>query len=741
MSTQSTTQGGKTMDLKHFRLEIDEQGVATLWMDVLDHKVNTLSPAVGTEVESLIERIAADPAVRAVVVASAKKDNFIAGADIDAIKDCATASDATALSRAGQKTMAKVEALHVQHRKPVIAAIHGACLGGGLEFALACSMRLMSDSPKTQLALPEVKLGLLPGAGGTQRLPKLVGIANALDMILTGKTVRGSKARRMGLVDEVVPAPVLLKVARERALQAARGETKPPKRGVARLTELAQEMSDPAFLQAMALEENPVGQRVLFKKARETLLDKTRGNYPAPERALEAVRIGIQEGAEAGFMAEADRFGQLSATPQSKALVSVFFATQELKKETGAKDEAVKARPVSKIGILGGGLMGGGIATVTALQAGARARFKEVDDAGVARGLAYVRKQLDKEVQRKRRSAHEGTRLMHMVTGGTDMRGLQSAQVIVEAVFEDLDLKRRMLKEVEGTCGSEVIFASNTSSIPIGQIAEASQHPETVIGMHYFSPVEKMPLLEVITTDKTADWVTATCAQLGKDQGKTVIVVRDGPGFYTSRILTTYLNEAAWVVTEGASIEQVDDVMVDFGFPVGPVTLMDEVGLDVGAKVSAVMAKAFGERVKSPDAMEALLRDDRKGRKNSRGFFLYEKGKKGGVDASVYGVMGQTAARRHMPTQEITDRLVLQFVNEAARCLQEGILRSARDGDMGAVYGLGFPPFLGGPFTYIDRQGVVDVVRRLDGLANRYGKRFEAAPILREYAQSGKHFR
>ena len=729
------------MDLKHFRLEIDEQGVATLWMDVLDHKLNTLSPAVAAEVETLIERIEADPAVRAVVVASAKKDSFIAGADIDAIRDCKSAAEASAMSRAGQKTMAQVEALHRKHKKPVIAAIHGVCLGGGLEFALACSMRIVSDAPSTSMALPEVKLGLIPGAGGTQRLPRLVGIANALDLILTGKTVRGSKARRMGLVDEIVPAPVLLKVARERALQAARGEAKPTKHGVARLTQLAQEVADPAFLQSIALEDNPVGQRLLFRKAREALLSKTRGNYPAPERALEAVRIGIQEGVEAGSMAEADRFGQLAATPQSQSLVSIFFATQELKKESGARDAAVQARPVHKIGILGGGLMGGGIAAVTAMQANARVRFKEVDDAGIARGFSYVRKLLDKDVQRKRRSPHEAIRIMHTITGGTDMRGLQSAQVIVEAVFEDLELKRRMLKEVEATCGAEVIFASNTSSIPIAQIAEASIHPETVIGMHYFSPVDKMPLLEVVTTDKTAEWVTATCVQLGKDQGKTVIVVRDGPGFYTSRILAPYLNEAAWLVTEGAAIEQVDETLVNFGFPVGPIALMDEVGLDVAAKVAHIMEAALGERFKAPDAMAALLRADRKGRKNGRGFFLYAKGKRLGVDPSIYAAAGQTQERRQIPTQEITDRLLLQFVNEAARCLEEGILRSARDGDIGAIYGLGFPPFLGGPFTYIDRQGVVDVVRRLDGLANRFGKRFEAAPILREYAKSGKHFR
>ena len=484
-----------------------------------------------------------------------------------------------------------------------------------------------------------------------------------------------------------------------------------------------------------------MGLHVLFKKAREKVDKQTHGHYPAPIFALEVVRTGVLEGLEAGLAAEADRFGQLAVTPQSAALVSIFFATTELKKDFGVQDATVKPRPIKRVAVLGGGLMGGGIAAVTAMQAKLPVRIKEVDDQGVGRGRAYVRRLLDKEVSRKRRSPSDAYRLMHQVTGGTDLDSLRSADVVIEAVFEDLDLKRRLLTQVEEVTGPETIFASNTSAIPIADIASASKHPETVIGMHYFSPVEKMPLLEVVVTDKTADWVTATCVQLGRDQGKTVIVVRDGTGFYTSRILAPYLNEAAWLLSEGADIDAVDQAMVKFGFPVGPITLLDEVGIDVGAKVAHVMEKRFGERVRAPAAMETLLTDGRKGRKVGKGFFLYENGKKGAADPSIYALFKQTSERKRVPEADIQERLLLPFINEAARCLEENILRSARDGDIGAIFGLGFPPFLGGPFSYIDRAGAADVVQRLDTLAKRHGKRFEAAPILRTYAKEGKRFR
>lgn len=717
------------LDLTVFSFSLYNDGVAVATLDVPGQPFNTLSNSLRDDFERIIDFCETDSGVRALVIASGKPNSFVVGADVKLLNAIESQSEATAGSRTTQRLMSRLENLHVSHDKPVVAAIHGPALGGGLELALACSLRVASDSSATVLGFPEVKLGLLPGAGGTQRAPRLIGIANALEMILTGKNIRGQRALKMGLVDEVVPEPILVETACYFALRSADGKIPRPRSGVERL-------ADADYLQQVALEENSVGQRFLFRKAREDLLEKTQGNYPAPELALDAVRIGIQEGLEAGFAAEADRFGRLVVTPESKALRSLFFAETALKKDTGV-DSDVEVVPVRRIGVLGGGLMGAGIAFVSAARAEVPARIKEVNGDGMRRGLRYVQQAVQKDASKRRRSAFLADRTMNYVTATTDWRGFSGADIVVEAVFEDLDLKREMVLKVEEYGGPRTIFASNTSSIPISEIASVAAHPERVVGMHYFSPVEKMPLLEVVTTTRTADWVTATCVAAGKAQGKTVIVVRDGPGFYTSRILAPYMNEAAWLFAEGASLDLVDNALVEFGFPVGPITLLDEVGIDVGAKVAGVMTRAFGERMAIPGAMSALLEDQRLGRKNGRGFFVYEKGKKQGIDPTVYGLVGGKRDRLDLPVEEIQERLVLQMVNEAARCLEEGILRSARDGDIGAVFGLGFPPFLGGPFSYIDRYGARRLVGRLEQLAERHGERFAPTRLLVEHAESG----
>jgi 3-hydroxyacyl-CoA dehydrogenase / enoyl-CoA hydratase / 3-hydroxybutyryl-CoA epimerase len=728
----------KELSLTNLRFSV-EGGVAVVLLDRAGEAMNTIFPGLMEDLVEVIERVETDPDIVAVVIGSAKPTGFLAGADIRWFLSSLDSEDAAEEAmKAGQAVFDRLERLHTEFGKPVVAAIHGPCLGGGMELALACSMRICSaDEAKTQLGQPEIQLGLLPGAGGTQRLPRLVGIATGLDLILTGRSIRPRRARTMGLVDEVVPKEVLLDIALRRAREAAEGSRpRGTKRGlVGRVTGLV----SPQRLQQLALEENPVGRRILFQKAEEQMLRQTRGNYPAAPAALGAVRTGVEKGRKAGLAAEAAAFGRLVQTPEAKALMGIFFATQELKKDTGIDGDA-KARPVHKVGVLGGGLMGGGIAAVSALQAGSQVRIKEVDHAGVGRGLAYVRRILDDRVKRRRLGSREADRLMHEVTGTVDYSGFGNVDLVIEAVFEDLELKRSILRDVEAATREDTIFASNTSSLPITDIAAASAHPETVIGMHYFSPVEKMPLLEIIVTDRTADWVTATCVAYGKAQGKTVIVVNDGTGFYTTRILGPYMNEVGWLLDEGVAIEDIDGALTAFGFPVGPVVLMDEVGIDVGAKIAKIMSAAFGERMHAPDNMALLVADDRKGRKNGRGFYRYEDGKKAGVDETVYAVLGATPSTS-MARGQIQDRLVLAMVNEAALCLQEGILRSARDGDIGAIYGLGFPPYTGGPFSYIDRLGAAEVVARLGRLESAHGERFAPAQILREHAASGRPFR
>ena len=720
------------MELTHFTFSVDDN-VAIALFDRAGETLNTLGPAVFEDFVAVIDRIEGDPGIKAVVFGSAKKGNFLAGADLRFFETLTDPDEAADAIRELHALFARIEALHTVHAKPVVMAVDGACLGGGLEFALTGSMRIATDHKKTQLGQPEVQLGVLPAGGGTQRLPKIVGIAAALDMILTGRPLRPYKAHKIGLVDEIVPQEVLYDIAKQRAAEAVGhiGESG----GSSVKGFLA-----PSHLQELALEQNPVGRRMLFRKAEEAMLAKTKGLYPAPKRALEAVKIGIDDGNEAGYEAEATFFGELVTSPESKALRGIFFASQMMKYATGISGHADPTK-VTKVGVLGGGLMGAGIASVSALRAGATVRVKEVDEAGVQRALAHVAKNVARQVKRRRIRPFEGGQTMNRVTGTTDWSGFGNADLVIEAVFESLELKQALLAQVESVTPEGTVFASNTSSLPISDIGVNAARPEAVLGMHYFSPVEKMPLLEVIVTEDTADWATVTAVEFGKRQGKTVIVVKDGPGFYTTRILVPYMNEAFHLLEDGASIQAIDDAMTAWGFPVGPVLLSDEVGIDVGAHISTIMLEAFGERMAGPAMASNLVDDDRMGRKNGRGFYRYDdKGKRGSVDESVYQAL-KIGPRRVVSESEIRERIALAMVNEAARCLEEGVLQSALDGDMGAVMGLGFPPFRGGPFWWVDQVGAAGTVAKLDALAERHGLRFEPAEILRTHAESGKTFR
>lgn len=727
-----TMTASKPLALEAFKLDIDADGIAVVTIDLPGEKVNLLSEKLMSEMEPLMLRLTEED-VKAVVFISGKPEGFIAGADVKMLARVRTAEEGEALSKAGQDALNRIEDLTV----PTVCAIHGAAMGGGLEFALACRYRIVTSDASTQLSLPEVQLGLIPGAGGTQRLPRLIGMEPAINMILNGSKIRADKARKMGLVHEVVPKELL----RDRAVRAARQLA----RATADLGHIpikpASAKRPARTLGALMLQATVPGRALMYNTALKTLKKKVGNHYPAPYMALASIYHSRGHSFEEGLALEAESFGKLTVSDVARQLQNIFFASTEMKSEPWrAKDgSVVKPHAVAKIGVLGGGLMGGGIATLSA-DKGYRIRVKDRDIASASKAAAYADKYFSEKVKKRHIRPYEKDMAMGLLSVTDQYTGFKTCDMVIEAVFEDMALKHKVLADVEAVTRPDCVFASNTSGLPITKIAEGSKHPETVVGMHYFSPVEKMPLLEVIVTEKTADWVTATALAVGRKQGKTCIVVGDGPGFYTTRALAAMMNETIRVFVEGASVEGIDQAMRDFGFPVGPMTLIDEVGFDVAKKVLHTMVEAFGHRFPVTDEAILLFESGRLGRKNGRGFYTYEGGKKGEVDLTVYDQMPYGRKRQDPSPKVIQDRLAYAFMNEAAMILEEGVLRSPRDGDIGAIFGLGFPPFLGGPFRHMDTIGIANVVNRLRDLKQSFSKSFEPAKLLVQMAEEGKTF-
>ncbi len=714
------------------RIERRDDDVAVLWIDDPGESVNTLRAELAEEFQRVLDELEDSSPAKALIIISAKPDNFIAGANLEMLQSVNSIGEGRKLAELSQGMQRRLASLPM----PVVAAIHGSCLGGGLELALALDARVASDDRATRLGLPEVQLGLLPGGGGTQRLPRLIGLAPAMRLLLTGRQVGADEARELGLVDAVVERERLLDAAVEQAL-GMRGLHRRPGRPLVPAP-AASPFNRRGFLHLL-LARNPIGRQLFFARVHRQTVDKTRGNYPAPEFIIEVVRKGLEQGRQAGFAAEARAFGELVVSPQSRELVRMFFATRELAKESGVEEAQITAREVQAVGILGAGLMGAGIAYLCAASAGTRVIIRERDRESLAKGMQRLRDLVAARVQRKRLSEAEAKIVLERVSGTLEVSALGSASLVIEAVFEDRELKRELLAHVESLEQDQLIFASNTSSIPISEIAKGSERPANVIGMHYFSPADRMPLLEVIVTEQTAPVVTATCVAFGKRQGKTVIVIRDGPGFYTSRILAPYLNEATWLLTEGISIEAVDRALVDFGYPVGPLALLDDVGIDVGYKVSRILGDAFGTRMQPPAELQRLVEEGYLGAKSERGFYLHGGRSRRRVNHAIYDLLDVNASTT-TEAVVIAERCVLHMVNEAARCLESGILRSARDGDVGAVFGLGFPPFFGGPFRYADTLGVRKLVERLEYFAGLHGERYVPAKILYELAARDASF-
>ncbi len=694
-----------------FRIDRDGD-LAVIWFDLPGEKVNKFSSAIMLEFADVVSEMERTGEIRRIVLASAKPSVFIAGADITEFTKATSAEQAKEYVRLGQQTFSRWSKLP----QVTVAAINGACLGGGCEIAISCDWRVMSSDPKARIGLPEVSLGIFPAWGGVTRLPRLVGLPAALDIILNGKQLEGKRAKRTGLVDEVVDPGILLDVARQFAGRGKRqGSTKT----------------------RFYIEGNPAMRKFIFNKARKTVLSKTHGHYPAPLKAIDVMEFGMSTGVERGLEREANEVAPLIMGDVAQNLVRLFFLMEESKKDR----ITAKPLPAENIGVLGAGVMGGGIAQIVADKTDAGVRMRDINWNALAGGLRAAAKVWKRRVERRRMTRGEMQRKLARITTTTDWSGFARTDLVIEAVVENLDIKRAVLAEYEAIAGENAIFATNTSTIPITNIAANAKRPENVVGMHFFNPVERMPLVEVIRGAKTSDVAAVTTASLARKLGKTVVYCNDGPGFVVNRILGPYVNEAGYILEEGYTIESIDEAMVDFGMPMGPLALLDEVGIDVAAKVAGILSAAFADRMSGKSrVVEALYADHRYGKKNGKGVYLYEDGKRQGPDPAVYKLLGIGSPHAATP-QVVVERMVLSMINEAARILDEKIVASAAELDLAMIMGTGFPPFRGGLLRYADTLGSAYIVARLNGLTEKAGPRFQPSePLQRLAAKNGKFY-
>ena len=689
-------------------------GIALVTFDDPERPVNTMTPDLLIAMEDQVVPLMDDPEVKGLVFHSAKPDTFIAGADIKLFLETDDPKLVSEIDGAYSKVLTRL----FENPKPVVAAVHGAALGGGLEIALACHYLLASDHPATVLGLPEVTLGILPAAGGTQRLPQRVGLVRGLDMMLTGRRVRAGRALKIGLVDEVVTPEGILERAKSVAGDLIHGRLKRPA------------PRKPLLDQIIGL---PFVRKMVLGKAGKTVQQRTRGNYPAPMRILECVDLGLRKGVDEALELEIASIGELMMTPQSRSLAWLFLATQEMKSE-GPKDLPALERAA----VVGAGLMGAGIASVSLGQC--PVMVQDISPGALDRCSQQIRAGLTSQVRAEAITGEEQERRWSSFTTTRDLSEIAGADLIVEAVYEDLSLKRRVLAEVEEHVDPGAVYASNTSALNISEIAIGARYPERVVGMHYFPPVHKMSLLELVISEQAAPWALDRARAFAQAQGKTVILVKDSPGFFTTRILTAYTREAFSLLEQGAGIEDIDRASKDFGFPVGPLALMDEVGMDVVAHVSRDLGGKFSHQWGPVTEIPGRVQEAGfLGRRSGRGFYIYPAKKRKRPNQEIYSFLPGREPRK-MEAALLQEHLSLIMINEAAHCLQEDVIASPRDGDVGAVLGLGFPPFRGGPFHHVDALGPEAIMARLEALAEQHGPRFAPAQIIVDMVRQGKTF-
>ena len=706
------------------RHQIEGAGILRIIFDTPDSKVNLLDERVLRELARLLDEARRRDEVRAVLFTSAKPGMFVAGMDVEQIADVRDAYRGAEGARFGQSVFQKIADLG----RPSACAINGTCLGGGTELALACSLRTAADDDTVRIGLPEVQIGIIPGFGGTQRLPRLVGLPTALEMILSGKTLDARRAKKVGLVDQVVPAAyleretlALLATAIERGESAALAGLRRRKT----LVERAMEQVGP--LRRLVLDR---AQRATEKRVRAR-------DYPAPFRALEAIEAAFTKPLQEGLDLEARIEGELIPTQTSKNLIWLFRSQAALKSDAGG----VQAGPrrVDRLAVLGAGVMGGGIAQLAA-DCGVPVRLRDLRYEAILDALRTANGVWERKRKRGRLSERELRNKMAFIAPTLDDSGLVHVDLVIEAVVENLEVKRKVLAEAESRLDARAVFGSNTSSIPIAEIAAKALHPERVVGLHFFNPVHRMPLVEVIAGPRSSPEAVATARTFALRLGKVPVIVADAPGFLVNRILTLYLMEGMKLLSEGVRIEPIDGAMEAFGMPMGPFALLDQVGLDTARHVGDVLQQAFGERLGGGGSMlEALVANGRLGQKSGKGFYRYRDGKRTSPDPEALKLV-DTPAPRELPAETLQERMVLAMVNEACICLEAQVARSPRDVDLAMVMGTGFPPFRGGLLRHADAVGIPIVADRLARLADAQGERFRPAPLLQRMVREQRRF-
>ncbi|MAQ63980.1 MAG: hypothetical protein CL503_01615 [Actinobacteria bacterium] len=698
---------------------VDESGIASIIFDDMDSKVNTLSMGIMERLSAYFNKVKEDTSVKCLVIRSAKPHVFIAGADIKEIQKLSTPEETFELVRTGQAIIQQCDDLSV----PTIALINGVCLGGGLELALACDYRLACLSDKTSLGCPEVKLGIIPGFGGTQRLPRLIGVVKSLPMILTGKPVKVKKALKIGLVDRCYPEgfeshyldvfinDILSEKGRKKILA---------KRKL-------------SFIEWF-LQSNIFGRAFVSSSSKRTIRETSKGHYPALLLALRSVMKGIYRSLEDGLELEAKYFSESFKTAIPSYLINLFFSQETQKK---AMVSSIKPLPIRQAGVIGAGLMGSGIAWSFSHRQ-IPVVLKDIKELDVLKGLKSV-DSINKQLLKRRRLTKREVNLAKFSVSPTlSYTELKSVDFIVEAVLEKMDVKKGVYSELESLVKPTTIIASNTSSLSIDELAENLDKPERFIGMHFFSPVNRMPLVEIIPSKHTSNETLATTLAIVKKMNKTAVVVKNCPGFLVNRIFLPYVNEAMYCLLDNASIPRVDTVLENFGMPLGPLSLADQVGLDIGVSVLEVLHNAYGERMEVPEfALNALHERQFLGKKSGKGFYLYNgKGKR--VNLEVVDLLNafKLGESLDLSDQDIFERCIFVMINEAARCLDEGIVKSARELDLAMIMGTGFPPFRGGLCCYADSLGIDYIVERLEYFSRLFGSRFEPCELLVKIAQN-----